>query len=91
MSRIRHGAFSSTFRGRILGGGYIAWRILRSETLEGPAGWSFEPSAEGAMTTACPLLSLLIRPCLSHLSPDCCLSPCCHTLRRRSLAERKLC
>ena len=58
MSRIRHGAFSSTFRGRILGGGYIAWRILRSETLEGPAGWSFEPSAEGAMTTARPLLFL---------------------------------
>ena len=31
------GAFS-TLRSRILRGGYIAWRILRSGTLEGPAG-----------------------------------------------------
>ena len=62
----RLGAFS-TFRRRILRGGYIAWRILRggyiawrilrSGTLEGPAGWSFDPSAEGAMTTARPPLS----------------------------------
>ena len=54
----RHGAFSSTIRRRILRGGYIAWRVLRSGTLEGPAGWSFDPSAEGAMTTARPPLSL---------------------------------
>ena len=31
----RHGAFS-TFRRRILRGGYIAWRILRSGTLKAP-------------------------------------------------------
>ena len=60
----RHGAFS-TFRQQILRGGYIAWRILRSRTLEGPAGWSFDPSAEGAMTAARPLLSLFICPWLS--------------------------
>ena len=52
----RHGAFS-TFRRRTLRGGYIAWRILRRGTLKGPAGWSFDPSAEGAMTTARPPLS----------------------------------
>ena len=46
-------------------GEYIAWRILRSETLEGPAGWSFDPSAEGAMTTARPPLTLLIYLSLS--------------------------
>ena len=51
MSRTRHGIVSTTFRRRILRGGYIAWRILRIGTLEGPAGWSFDPSAEGAMTT----------------------------------------
>ena len=61
----RHGAFSSTFRWRILRGGYIAWWILRTGTLEGPAGWSFDPSAEGAMTTARPPLSLIICPCPS--------------------------
>ena len=65
----RHGAFS-TFRRRILRGGYIAWRIIRSGTLEGPAGWSFGPSAEGVMTTARPPLSLIICPCLSLLSTD---------------------
>ena len=59
MSRTRHGAIS-TFRRRILRGGYIAWRILRSGTLEGPAGCSFDPIAEGAMTTARP-------PLTSHL------------------------
>ena len=47
----RHGAFSSTFRRRTLRGGYISWRILLSVSLEGPAGWSFDPSAEGATTT----------------------------------------
>ena len=52
-------------RRRILSGGYIAWRVLRSGTLEAPAGWSFDPSAEGAMTTARPPLSLIICPCLS--------------------------
>ena len=79
MSRTRHGAFSSTFRRWILRGGYIAWRILRGGTLEGPAGWSFDSRAEGAMTTARPLLSLLMRPfvngqlsqsVLSHTPPS---------------------
>ena len=86
----RHGAFS-TFHRRILRGGYMAWRILRSGTLEGPAGWSFDPSAEGAKTTARPPLSLIICPCLSLLSTVSCLSPCCHTLRRYSLSVRTLC
>ena len=86
----RHGAFS-TFRRRILRGGYIIWRILRSGNLEGPAGWSFDQSAEGAMTTARPPLSLIICPCLPLLSTDYCLSPCCHTLRRCSLTVRTLC
>ena len=63
----RHGAFSSSFRRRILSGGYIARRILRSGTLEGPTGWSFDPSVEGAMTTARPPLSLMICPCFSLL------------------------
>ena len=84
-----HGAFS-TFRRRILRGGYIAWRILRGGTLESPAEWSFDPSGEGAMTTARPPLSLIICPCLS-LSTDYCLSPCCHTLRCCSLTVRSLC
>ena len=87
----RHGSFSSTFRRRILRGGYIAWRILRSGTLESPAGWSFDPSAEGAMTTARPPFSIIICPCLSLLSKDYCLGPCCHTLRRCSLTVRTLC
>ena len=62
LSRVetRHGSFSSTFRRRILCGGYVAWRILRSGTLESPAGRSFDPIAEGAMTTARP-------PLTSHL------------------------
>ena len=85
-----HGAFS-TFRRRILRGGYIAWRILRSGTLEGPAGWSFDPSAEGAMTTARPPLSLIICPCLSLLSTDYCFSQCCHKLRRCSLTVSTFC
>ena len=54
----------------------------RSGTLESPAGRSFDPSAEGAMTTARPPLSLIICLCLFLLSTDYCLSPCCHTLRR---------
>ena len=87
----RHGAFSSTFRRRIRRGGYIARQILRMGTLEGPAAWSFDPSAEGAMTTARPPLSLIICPCLSLLSTDYCLSPCCHTLGRCSLTVRTLC
>ena len=87
MSRTRHGAFT-TFRRRIFCGGYIAWRILRSGTLEGPAGWSFDPSAEGAMTTARPPLTLLICPCLSCCQRDRCTSPCC---RRRSSTVRTLC
>ena len=77
----RYGAFS-TFRRRILLGGYIAWRILRSGTLEGPAGWSFDPSAGGAMTNCSPsaltshlsssLLStgLLYQPVLSRTPPS---------------------
>ena len=87
----RHGSFSSTFRPRILRGGYIAWRILRSGTMEGPAGWSFHPSAGGAMTTARPPLSFIICPCLSLLSTVYCLRPCCHTLHRCSLSVRTLC
>ena len=67
------------------------WQILRGGTLESPSGWSFDPSAEGAMTTARPPLSLIICPCLSLLSTDYCLSPCCHTLRRCSLTVRTLC
>ena len=86
----RHGAFS-TFRRRILYGGYIAWRILRSGTLEGPAGWCFEPSAEGALTTARPPLTLLTCPWLSSFQRDCCTSPCCHILRRRSSIVETLC
>ena len=87
----RRGAFSSTFRRRILRGGYIAWRILRSGTLESPVGWSFDPSAEGAMTTARLPLSLFICSRLSLLSTDYCLSTCCHTLRRCSLTVTTLC
>ena len=40
----------------------------RGGTLESPAGRSFDSSAEGAMTTGCPPLSLIICPCLSLLS-----------------------
>ena len=87
----RHGSFSSIFRRRILRGGYIAWRILRGGTLESPAGWSFDPSAEGAMTTARPALPHIICPCFSLLSTDYCLSPCCHKLRRCSLTVKTLC
>ena len=36
----------------------------RSGTLESPARRSFDPSAEGAMTTARPPLSLIIYPSL---------------------------
>ena len=86
----RHGSFSSTFHRRVLRGGYIAWRIPRSRTLDGPAGWSFDPRAEGAMTTARPPRSYIICPCLSLLSTDCYLSPCCHTLSRCSLFVRTL-
>ena len=64
----------------------------RGGTLESPVGRSFDPSAEGAMTTARPPFSLLlICPYLSLLSTDYCLSPCCHTLRRCSLTVRTLC
>ena len=62
-SRTRHGAFYS-FRRRVLRGGHIAWRILRSGTLEGPTEY-FDPSAEGTMTTARPLLSIPICSCVS--------------------------
>ena len=67
----RHGFFSSTFRRRILHGGYIAWRIIRGGTLKSPAGWSFDPSAEGAMTNGWQLLAL--RSDLSSIlvSPSC--------------------
>ena len=64
MSTTCHGALS-TFRRRILRGGSTACRILRSGTQEGPAGWSFDPSARRAMTSARPPLSLIISPCLS--------------------------
>ena len=63
----------------------------RGGTLSSPAGRSFDPSAEGAMTTARPPLSLTICLCLSLLSTDYCLSPCCHTPRRCSLIVRTLC
>ena len=63
----RHGSSSSTFRRRILRGGYIAWRILRGGTSESHAGWSFAPSAEGAMTKA--RLTLYIPSVL--VSPSC--------------------
>ena len=86
----RHGSFS-TFGRRILRGGYIAWWILCSGTLECLGGRSFHPSAEGAMTTARPPLSLIICPCLSLLLTDYCFSACCHTLRRCSLTVRILC
>ena len=86
----RHGSFS-TFRRRILRGGYIAQRILRGGALESSAGWYFDPSAEGAMTTARLPLSLIICPCLSLLSTQYCLSPGCHTFRRCSLIVRTLC
>ena len=82
---------SPHFRQRISRGGYIAWRILRSGTLEGLAGWSFHPSAEGSMTTARPPLSLLICPCPSLLPTDYCLNSCCHTLRHSSLTVKTLC
>ena len=75
----------------ILRGEYIAWRILRGGTLESHAGWSFAPIAEGAMTTARLPLSLIICPCLSLLSTNYYLSPCCHTLRRCSLTVRRRC
>ena len=64
MSRTRPGAFS-TFRPRILHGGSTAWRIIRSGDWEGPPGWSVDPSAEGAMTTARLLLSPITSPCPS--------------------------
>ena len=63
----------------------------RSGTLDSPDGRSFDQSAEAATTTARPPLSLLICPCLSLLSTDYCLTPCCHTLRRCSLTVRTLC
>ena len=63
----------------------------RSGDLESPAGRSFDPRAETAMTTARRPLSLLICPCLSLQSTDYCLIPCCHTLRRCSLNVRTLC
>ena len=87
----RHGSCSSTFRRRILRRGYIAWQILRGGTLESPAGWYFDPSAGGAMTTARLPPSLIVCPCLSLLSTQYCLSPCCHTFRRRSLTGNTLC
>ena len=43
------------------------------------------------MTTALLPLSLFICPCLSFLSTEYCLRPCCHTLRRCSLTARTLC
>ena len=86
----RHGSFTSTFRRRILCGGNIA-ADSRHGTLESPAGRSFDPSAEGAMTTARRPLSLIICPCLSFLSTDYSLSPCCRTLRRCSFTARTLC
>ena len=47
---------------------------------EGPTGWCFDPSAEGAVTTAPPLLSLLIYPRLSFCHRAA-VSPCRHTLQ----------
>ena len=56
MSRTRHGAFSFIFRSRILRDGCTAQRIPLSGTLKAPLGCSFDPRAEGAMTTARPPL-----------------------------------
>ena len=64
---------------------------FRGGTLESPTGRSFDPSAKGAMTTARSPLSLIICPCLSLMSTDYCLSPCCRALRRCSLTVRTLC
>ena len=63
----------------------------RGGTLESPTGRSFDPSAEGAITTARPPLSLIICPCLSLLSTEYRLSPRCHTLRRCSRIVITLC
>ena len=63
----------------------------RSGTLESPAGRFFDPRVEGALQLL-PLPSLFfICPGLSLLSTDCCLSPCCLTLRRCSSIVRTLC
>ena len=68
-----------------------------------PLDCSFDPRAEGALTTARPPLSRVLRgllvllvlsfhPLLSlPLSTACCISPCSHTLRRRSSTVRTLC
>ena len=90
VSKIRHGAFS-TFCRRILRGGYTAWRILRSGTKEGPAGWSFNPSAEGAMATARPPLPLLICPSLSFCHLTAVALRVVTYSSRRSLIVRTLC
>ena len=90
VSKIRHGAFS-TFCRRILRGGYTAWRILRSGTKEGPAGWSFDPSAEGAMATARPPLPLLICPSLSFCHLTAVALRVVTYSSRRSLIVRTLC
>ena len=63
----------------------------RHGILESTAGRSFDPSAEGAMTAARPPLSLIICPCLSLLSTDYSLNPCCRTLRRCRLTVGTLC
>ena len=63
----------------------------RSGTLESPAGRFFDPRVEGAWQLL-PLRSLFfICPGRSLLSPDYCLSLCCHTLRRCSSILGTLC
>ena len=86
----RHGAFS-TFRRRILRDGYTAWRILRSGTWEGPAGWSFDPSAEGATTAARSPLSLPTCPSLSFCHRTAVSASFVTRSSRRSLTVETLC
>ena len=62
----------------------------RSGTLESPSGRFFDPRVEGVWQLL-PLRSLFfICPCRSLLSPEYCLSLCCHTLRRCSSIVRTL-
>ena len=86
----RHGSFTSTFRRRILCGGNIAGDS-RHGTLESPAGRSFDPSAEGAMTTARRPLSLIICPCLSCQRTTALVHVVEHTAAVVSLQEHFAC
>ena len=63
----------------------------RSRILESPAGRFFYPRAGGAWQLLALRCHLFFCLCLSCLSPDYCLSPCCHILRRCSSIVRTLC